>query len=154
MTYDDGIPILSAFQQASPPPPQKATNEKSRKTPPFSLRLTQEEKTYLKAKAGKQPLGAYIRDQLLDDQVHRKRRNLRQPSVDDAQFAALLGMLGDSRIASNLNQLAKHANCGTLDVSAEVEAELVKACAAVLAMRNVLYKALGHKVPKAEGQSE
>lgn len=150
MTLNHTAPILSTFNSASareaqPQPKKKPTK---RNHPPFSLRLSEDERSHLKEQAGDQPLGAYIRDQLLGDDVKQKRRQVRQPAIHDAQFATLLGMLGESRLASNLNQLAKHANCGTLDVSPEVEAELKTACAAVIAMRNILLNALGHRPPK------
>ena len=43
------------------------------------------------------------------------------------------------------NQLAKHANMGTLEVSPETEKELMAACAEVRAMRADLVAALGLK---------
>lgn len=154
MRPEHTTPILAAFQKASgtqavqdTPKPQRMAG---RKTPPFSLRLTEDERAYLDQKAGKQPLGAYIRDQLLGNGVHEKRRILRKPQINDTQYATLLAMLGDSRLASNLNQLAKHANMGSLDVSEEIEAELVSACAAIIAMRDTLFAALGHKPPQTE----
>lgn len=55
----------------------------------------------------------------------------------------MLGGLGQSRLASNVNQLAKAANMGALPVSPEVEAELLESCAAIREMREALVKALG-----------
>lgn len=109
---------------------------------PFSLRLTAEERAYLEAKAGNQPLGGYIRSQLLG-KMNTPRRSFRKPKTDEKQVAALLHELGQSRIPSNLNQLAKAANCGTLDVSEDVEEQLRMASAAVIAMREALFIALG-----------
>ena len=59
------------------------------------------------------------------------------------KISALLAGLGQSRIPNNLNQLAKAANCGTLETSEHVEKQLEEACAAVLAMREALFIALG-----------
>jgi hypothetical protein len=109
---------------------------------PFSLRLSPEERAYLDRQAGGRPLGAYIRERLLGDQA-RKRQVRRKPKVDDKRIALVLAELGGSRLSSNLNQLAKAANMGTLDVSRDVEQELREACRAVLAMRDALIAALG-----------
>jgi hypothetical protein len=87
-------------------------------------------------------LGAYIRGELLG-QTASPRRKQRQPKVDEKQVAALLAGLGASRIPSNLNQLAKHANMGTLDASEDITQQLQDACAAVMAMREALFIALG-----------
>lgn len=123
--------------------PKNKENSSSRPAP-FSIRLTQEERAYLEAKAGNQALGAYIRQTLLGDQ-QASRRKLRKPKVDDEKAAAILSELGSSRIPANLNQLAKAANTGTLDVQEETEQQLQHACAAVIAMREALFIALGLK---------
>lgn len=111
---------------------------------PFSLRLTPEERAYLDEQAGGRPLGAYIRARLLGDKADRRRAS-RKPKIDDQRLAHVLAELGASRLSSNLNQLAKAVNTGTLEVSAETEKELLKACAAVVAMRDTLIAALGIK---------
>lgn len=105
------------------------------------MRLTAEERAYLEQLAGNRSLSAYIRGRLLGDHAE-KRRDLRKPKLEDQQFAALLAALGESRMSSNLNQLAKHANMGTLDASQDVEQQLQEACEAVLAMRDALIMAL------------
>jgi hypothetical protein len=67
--------------------------------------------------------------------------------VKDAQpLGQLLGLLGKSRLANNLNQLAKAANMGSLPVTQETESDLREACAAVFEMRLLLLKALGLKI--------
>ncbi|MFK7875878.1 MAG: plasmid mobilization relaxosome protein MobC [Paracoccaceae bacterium] len=53
-------------------------------------------------------------------------------------------MLGNLRLANNLNQLAKAANMGALPLSPEVEQELMATCAAVIAIRAELMKALSY----------
>ena len=117
---------------------------KSRTPTPFSLRLTEEERAVLERQAGGQPLGAYIRARLLGDQ-QKKRRTTRKPALDDQKIAQVLAELGQSRLSANLNQLARAANMGTLDISRDVEKDLQAACAAVLAMREALFIALGLK---------
>lgn len=51
--------------------------------------------------------------------------------------------LGRSRLASNMNQLAKAANAGILDVSEQVIRDLQEACRAIATMREMLIAALG-----------
>ena len=60
-------------------------------------------------------------------------------------LAKSMGELGKSRLASNLNQIAKAANIGALPVSPELEDELSEACGAIQDMRDLLVKALGLK---------
>jgi hypothetical protein len=130
---------VQAFSIAAAPSPKKS---KRRYTPPFSLRLTVEERKWLDELAGNQPLGSYIRDRLLGEQTE-KRRKTRKPAPDTALLALVLSELGRSRLASNINQLAKAANIGTLDVTPETEREIVQACAEIQAIRTLLITALG-----------
>ena len=108
-----------------------------KKPTPFSLRLTREERARLDALAGVQPLGSFIREQLLGDNA-KKRRKARKPRISDQKLSFVLSLLGEQRIASNLNQLARHANMGTLDVDDETIADLQEASAAMIAIRNFL----------------
>tara|TARA_R110002073_G_scaffold222519_7_gene382712 strand:+ start:395 stop:838 length:444 start_codon:yes stop_codon:yes gene_type:complete len=114
------------------------------KPSPFSIRLNEDERAYLQEMAGSRPLGAYIRERLLGDR-ELKRRSLRKPQMGEYQYASLLAALGESRLSSNVNQLAKHANMGTLDVDESTEAQLEEAYQAILAMREALFMALGLK---------
>jgi len=75
---------------------------------------------------------------------------LRKPKINEQQVASVLAALGQSRISANLNQLAKHANMGILDISRDVEQELQDACAAIFAMRDVLFMALGQRPPNTK----
>ena len=138
------VKVSESFQAVAGKP--RTGNNRTQTASPFSLRLTVGEKEYLKSQAGGKPLGAYIRERLLGNQA-QKRKTARQPKTDDKQLALVLAELGSSRLSSNLNQLAKSANRGTLDVSRDVEKELQDACAAVLAMRDALILALGLKTP-------
>ena len=134
---------IKAFQSAAGAPSPKAANDN--KPTPFSLRLSAEERAYLETQAGNRPLGAYIRQKLLGDRT-ASRRAVRKPQIEEAQYAALLAALGESRLSSNLNQLAHHANMGTLDVSDDVEKQLEEAYQVILEMRKALLMALGLKV--------
>lgn len=121
---------------------------KKRKPPlsPFSLRLTPEERAWLDraAAAAGVPLAAFIRPLLFDGDLLKKRRKPRKSPVKDHQvLARLQAELGQSRIANNLNQLAKAANCGSLEVSSDTEKALLSACADIRAMRQMLMEGLG-----------
>lgn len=109
--------------------------------PPFSLRLSFEERAQLQEMAEGQPLGGYIRARLLGQQTKRRGSSIR----DREALAQVLGMLGQSRLSSNLNQLAKLANIGSLPLTPETEAELRAAAAEVMAIRRLLVSALGLK---------
>ena len=131
------IRLRQDFQDRTKPNPPA----RKKRPAPFCLRLTPDERAYLKRKAGNRPLGTYIRDQLLGDWAE-KRCVQRQPTIEQKQYAALLAAMGSSRVSSNLSQLARAANTGTLDVSANVEQQLEDACGAVLEMRKALFMAL------------
>ena len=124
--------LSSSFNNAS-----DRVSKGTKKTAPFSVRLTLDERAYIEQQAGTQHLGAFIREQLLDKKA-KKRRVLRKPKIDDKNLAMVLSLFGDQRIASNLNQLARHANMGTLDFDDEVLAQIQEACAAMIAVRNYL----------------
>lgn len=59
------------------------------------------------------------------------------------ELTKLLGVLGQSRISQNINQLAKAANSGSLPVNHEVIEELNDACRAIRFVRETLIKAIG-----------
>lgn len=120
-----------------------AAKIKQKRVPPFSLRLSFEEKALLRAAANGVPLGAYIKAKLFDEPLEKVRRRNTNPVKDHAALGRLLGSLGKSRLSQNLNQLARATNTGALPVSPEVEAELRQACADVKAMREELMRALG-----------
>jgi hypothetical protein len=135
-----------AFLQAAPP---RQDVRKSKKTPaPFCIRLSAQERAFLEEQAGSQSLGAYIRGQLLGEHAH-KRRTLRRPKADEQALAQLLAALKSSRLSPNINQLAKAAHAGNLEVTEDVREQLEDARQALIAMRNTLFIALGLK-PEGE----
>jgi hypothetical protein len=107
--------------------------------PPFSLRLSFEERARLEVLADGEPLGSYIRSRLLDSAPSRKRMTVN----DKEALVRVLGLLGQSRLSSNINQLAKAVNSGSLPVTPETEIELKDAARDVMAMRHMLIEALG-----------
>jgi hypothetical protein len=111
--------------------------------PPFSLRLTYEERARLEAEADGKPVGAYIRERLLGDDVAPRTRRGNSPVKDKEALGRVMGALGASRLSSNLNQLAKAVNTGSLPVTPETEEELREACREIAELRADLLKALG-----------
>ncbi|MEJ0017601.1 MAG: plasmid mobilization relaxosome protein MobC [Acetobacteraceae bacterium] len=130
--------------------PQPKTKGRAKRLPPFSLRLSGEERAQLVAEAAGAPLGAYIKAKVLGDSRHTRSRPIRQGRVglvveDKKLLGQVLGRLGQSRIASNLNQLAHLAHIGALPVTPEIEAELREAYHEVRDIRRLLLTALGFK---------
>jgi hypothetical protein len=119
----------------------------TKKTQPFSVRLTDDERRLLEAKAGGLPLGLFVREQVLSGSGGHKRRRSPRPHADQAKLAELLAALGASRIANNLNQLAHAANTGNLYFDDETKAALRRASDDIHAMRLLLMQALGVKLP-------
>lgn len=116
--------------------------QKAKPLHPFSIRLTQEERERLEAEAKGKPLSVYMRERLLGDGT-APRKLRRKPVVDQAGLAKVLGMLGQSRLANNLNQIAKAAHIGVLVVSPALLEELENACRDIRIMRDALLSALG-----------
>ncbi|WP_457488887.1 plasmid mobilization protein [Tardiphaga sp. P5_C10] len=95
---------------------------------PLSVRFSDAEKAHMRLLAAGKPLGQFIRDRALDGQSEPRRAN--KPIVKEADaLGRLLGLLGQSRLASNLNQIAKAANLGAMPVTTELETDLSQACA-------------------------
>lgn len=111
--------------------------------PPYSIRFTFEERARLDAERGRKALAAHIRERLFGDDVSPRRKAGANPVKDAEALGRVLGALGGSRLSSNLNQLAKAVNTGSLPVTPETEADLVDACQSVKDMRADLLRALG-----------
>ena len=123
-----------------------AKRPRKKKPSPFCLRLSSDERARLEHEAGDMPLGAYIRFKVLSEAAVRLPRSRpRRPLKDQQALGTLLGMLGASRLPSNINQLAKAANTGSLPVTPETEAALKRAAYDIACMRELLLKALGQK---------
>ena len=114
----------------------------SRRPAPLSLRLTPEERLRLERDSVGQSLAAYIKSRLFEGTVTPVRTRGKFPVKDHAALSAVLGKLGQSRIANNLNQIARAAHLGSLDLTPDLEAELREACAHIAAIRSMLVEAL------------
>ena len=124
------------------------TAERRKRPSPFSIRLSAEERAYLKRKAGRRPLGRYIRDKLLDG-TEAPRKPSPAPPTEYVLFARLLGALGESEQLSCLFLLLAAAEAERVILAEKDRAALRSACADVREMRALLVKALGLKFGSA-----
>ena len=121
--------------------PAASMARRKKRPPPLSIRISDEERKRLKRDAAGGSVNAYVRRKLFGASAvtpHRKPK----PRADTEALGRALGALGQSRLSSNLNQIAKAANMGALPVTPELRAELEAACADIRAMREALMKAL------------
>ena len=120
---------------------------RKKRTPPFSLRLTFEQRARLEQDAAGSSLSAYIHERLFGAEAPPARRKRGKSPVRDQQaIAELLAKLGQSRLSSNLNQLARLANLGALPVTPDTETAIIEAAGDIAAMRKLLIEALGLEV--------
>lgn len=127
--------IAAEFNGSQPP----------KSPPPFSIRLTSEERARLIAEAAGAPLGTYIKAKALGTPLPIRVRRTGLTVQDRQSLAKVLALLGGSRLASNLNQLARLANIGALPVEPEMEADLADAVGIIREIRLLLLIALGMK---------
>lgn len=111
-------------------------------TVPISLRLTFAEKAQLDRDASGMSISSYIRWRLFDPQNPPPKSRGKFPVKDHQALTRLLGQLGQSRLANNLNQLARSANTGSLILGEETERLIVEAAAEIADMRRLLLEAL------------
>lgn len=116
---------------------------KRRDLSPLTLRLTQDERAELERLAAGMTLSAYVRGCLFAKEAKRRKRRARTFVADKSAAAEALALLGQSRIASNLNQLAHHANVGQLFWGAAEKDHIAEANAHLRAIRGLLVQALG-----------
>lgn len=134
---------VAPFFNAAAAPKSRAKTRTS--ISPLTLRLTQEERTRLEELADGMTLSAYVRACVFAGDTKRRKARPYDAIADKKAAAEALALLGQSRIASNLNQLAHHANIGILIVDDEERAQIAEAHAQVLAIRSLLMQALGKR---------
>ena len=133
--------LVCSFHSVS----QKAKSPK-KPSPRITLRLTEEEHAKLTKAAEGVSVSSYIRKKLFGKGASLRKTRSRVPVRDQRALAQVLGKLGKTRIANNLNQIAYEANCGSLLMDEETEQEIKVACAQIAWMRIKLIEALGIKV--------
>ncbi|NNM73955.1 hypothetical protein [Enterovirga aerilata] len=100
------------------------------------LPVTEDERVQLGREANGAPLASY------GEAAGRFAPRIRRPGlpIEDRQALALLS---NSRLVSNLNQLARLAHIGALPVSDEIGAEFHEAAGDIRTIRDCLLRALG-----------
>lgn len=110
---------------------------------PLTLRITPEERAKLEELAAGMTLSAYVRACVFAEETRRRKKRPKSVVEDKKAAAEALALLGQSRIASNLNQLAHHANLGLLFVGDRERDQIEEAKAHLQSIRNLLMQALG-----------
>ncbi|NRA87339.1 MAG: hypothetical protein HRU28_08085 [Rhizobiales bacterium] len=84
------------------------------------------------AKAAGMSISAYIKWRVLAADMPKPKSRGKAPIKDFTALGNILGELGQSKIALNLTLLAEAAKSGSLPVTLETEAELLRATAVIL----------------------
>lgn len=121
------------------------TRKYKKRPAPFSLRFTFEERARLEKEAAGTSLANYIKWRLFDHDKPAPKKRGKVPVKDHKVLASLLAKLGQSRLAANINQLAKAVHTGSLPVNPETEAYIQQAVKDISDVRNLLVTALGLK---------
>ena len=123
----------------------KPAEETRKKRPsPLSLRLTEEQRAELERRAGRKPLGGYVKECLFDGGGPSKpSRRRASPLKDQQALASALRALGRSELVGKISNLRRASDDGALRLTPEAEQALRQACADISAMRRDLVKALG-----------
>ena len=130
------VDVEKAFAKAA------ESSKKTTKYPsPITFRPTEGERERLKADAAGMSQSAYIRQCLFGNKASKRA----VPDADRVLLAQILAKLGETRIANNLNQLAYHANCGSLMLDDLTVEEINEAILHVAWIRTQLIEALGLK---------
>lgn len=114
----------------------------SKKTYPFTLRLTEAQRATISRKSGDMPLGEYIRSAALSEPAEGITL-----SGDQVKLVAswVLGGLGQSGVSDDLNAISRACQQGLVILSPEESAVVVQACADIAAIRRKLMRLRGHR---------
>lgn len=145
-----GSTLVQAFDEAA----RRPAKVRRKVPPPVSIRFKEAERARLVRDAGTLSLSGYIRRKLFDDDVSARKprylRKQRRPGLDHETLARLLGVLGQSELATSMIALALAAQSGALPVTPDLSEKLDTACADIRAMRTELIVAL--KIKPEDGQ--
>ena len=127
----------------------KPDNKKQPRSVPLTIRVTQEEKDQIKQAAGAIALSSYIRQKLFGDaeafRPVRYQKKQKEPAIDAVEMARLLGMFGQSELATSMLALSLAAAQGHIDISEEIEEKIDCACDDIHTIKLALIMALGVK---------
>lgn len=141
--------IFNDVSQSDKTDAKSKPKKKKPRTIPISVRVTEEEKAALQAMAGTMALAHFMRDKALGKDVAKraKRHKVkpRAPSVDSKEIARLLGMFGQSELATSMLALSLAATQGNIDVTPELEDKIDVACDEIHTIKLALILALDVK---------
>jgi len=123
------------FNSTNKPKPKKNSDHR------VTFRITDDELVQLNADSEGMSHSAHIRRCTFGNRTSKRVA----PEADRLLLAQILAKLGESRIANNLNQIAYHANCGSLILEDVTIDEINEACLHVAWIRTQLIEALGLK---------
>lgn len=142
------VDVAAHFADAGVPTVE-TRRKRGAKYPRITLRLSHEEHAWLVTAAEGVSISAYVRKCVFGESATLRKTRARVPVKDEKALAEILARLGASKMANNLNQIAYHANCGSLLMDQQTEEDIKLACAQIAWMRVQLIEALGLK---AKGQ--
>ncbi|RKF06965.1 hypothetical protein DEM25_010050 [Oceaniradius stylonematis] len=118
-------------------------NGRKKSAPRITLRLSEEELNRLQHAAAGMTLSAYMRERLFGKTATLRKVRNPSPVKDQQALARVLGLLGQSEMATSLRTLAYEARCGAILLDDVTYAKIDAACAHVANMRHHLIAALG-----------
>ena len=137
------------FAAASVGGASKPSKKTPSKTTSISVRVTEEEKAALQAMAGSMAIAHYIRSRLFGNDTEKRPKHYHvkpsQPSTDAKEIAQLLGMFGQSELATSMLALSLAATQGHIDVTPDIEEKIECACDDIHTIKLALILALGVK---------
>ncbi len=138
--------VSSQFSSAVEITPKRPKNP-----PPVSVRMKWDEYDRLRDLAGAMSMAAFIRLRVFEGtkdtparRAYTRKRTV--PSSELVMIGKMLGGLGESKVATSLSMMAEASRIGALPVSPDTDAEIRKACRAIVEMRDALISAMGVKV--------
>lgn len=117
--------------------------DRRKRTPPVSIRFSDDERDLLSPFAGNLPLSTYVRAYVVKAHEGKKPRRRQVSKADPKLAAQLLSALGRSELAPLLRDALSAVDAGKLNLDWRIEADLRVACAEISAVRRELMKALG-----------
>ncbi len=133
---------LTSTHRAAAGVSTKTKASKRRELSPLTLRLTVEERARLEELAAGMTLSAYVRACVFAEEERLRATRPADAIAEKKALAEVMGLLGHSRIASNLNQLAHHANLGLMIEDDRAKDQIAEANQHLLAIRTALMAAL------------
>ena len=142
LSVSDTISAKDQFHKSAKPTKKRKLRGRQ-STPRITLRLTADEMAKLKHLSANMTVSAYIRKCIFGKKEAPRKKRLKAPVKDHEALAKVLGKLGESRIANNLNQMAYEAHCGSLLLDQQTFNQIQEAYEHVCSMRLHLLDALG-----------